>query len=208
MKNLQQLIPVNALDAGGRCGSQKGSVIMELVQKTNASLCVEIGVFKGSSLMYFIEALMKTNGFVIGIDPYYIPAFTNHILDTYTRDIIYNVLFKEQTTLDKIHTDLIEIIKSTKLDKYAKVIKTTSENASSEFQPNSIDVLHIDGNHDEEFVTKDILLYLPLVKENGYIIMDDITWEGVKKSIQAHLILKCKLIKEFADFAVYQKIDV
>jgi predicted O-methyltransferase YrrM len=205
MIDLQNLIPIDELDAGGRCGIEKGEMIKSLVDKTNAKLCVEIGVFKGSSLMYFIESLMETKGKVIGIDPYTMEAFINEIPNKEASDLIYNVLFKEQQVLDNMYTDLMKIINENNLDEYVEIYRTLSEECYSDFEPNSIDVIHIDGNHDEEFVTKDILNYLPLIKKGGYIIMDDINWSGVMNSVEKHLINACDLVEEFEDFAVYIK---
>ena len=48
-------------------------------------------------------------------------------------------------------------------------IRMKSEDAVNLFNDNIIDVLYIDGNHDKEFITKDILLWLPKIKENGFI---------------------------------------
>lgn len=206
MKNLQNLIPKNKLDAGGRCSKEKGEIIKSLVLKTNSKICVEIGVFKGSSLMYFIESLIETKGKIYGIDPYSIATIKNEIPDKKVNDYIYNVLFKEQKTLDLIYFDLINIIKKNNLENFVEIIRDTSNNSFKNFQSESIDVLHIDGNHDEEFVTNDILNYLPLVKTNGYIIMDDTNWVGVKNSIDNHLKSKCNLIVDHRSFSVYQKI--
>jgi len=175
MKNLHKLITNDQYDIGGLCTEPKGNVIKSLVKDSNAKLCVEIGVFKGSSLLYFAEA------------------------------IIYNVLFKEQTTLDNLYSNLTQIIEENKLNNVVKLIRDKSENYYQNIKSESIDVLHIDGNHDEEYVSKDILNYLPLVKKGGYIIMDDITWVGVKNSINNHLINSCHLMSDHVDFSVYIK---
>lgn len=42
------------------------------------------------------------------------------------------------------------------------------------FKDNSIDLLFIDGDHEYESVMKDYKLYLPKVKDNGIILIDDI----------------------------------
>ncbi len=57
------------------------------------------------------------------------------------------------------------------------------------FMDNSIDLLFIDGNHDYEFAKEDYNKYLPKVKENGIILIDDIQlhsgmerfWEEIKE---------------------------
>jgi len=85
-------------------------------------------------------------------------------------------------------------------------VKSKSEDYYNNLKIESIDIIHIDGNHDEEYVTKDIQLYLPLVKKGGYIIMDDTTWPGVIKSIENHLNEESILIKSYGDFSVHKKI--
>jgi len=204
-KNLHKLMINDGYDIGGLCEETKGAAIKDLVNKTNAKLCVEIGVFKGSSLLYFAEALQETNGKVLGIDPYTIESFKNDIPDKKVSNLIYNVLFKEQTVLDKIFLNLSKIINDNNLNDIITLIRDKSENYYSKINTESIDVLHIDGNHDEEYVTKDILFYLPLVKKGGYILMDDTTWVGVKNSIDLHLSKHCKLSQEYNDFSIYIK---
>lgn len=205
MKNLHKLIIRDQYDIGGLCTESKGEVIKSLVNKTNAKLCVEIGVYKGSSLLYFAEALDTTKGKVIGIDPYKLDSLRNEIPNQQVNHYFYEVLFKEQKTLDGIYSNLKKIIEDNKLENIITLIRDKSENYHNNILEESIDVLHIDGNHDEEFVTKDIINYLPLVKKGGYIIMDDTSWVGVINSIKNHLVDKCKLVSEHSEFTVYIK---
>jgi predicted O-methyltransferase YrrM len=206
MKKLQELIKKDTLDAGGRCSSLKGNVIKKYVTQLNANLCVEIGTFKGSSLMYFIESLMENNGKVIGIDPYSLDSFKNDIPNKSSKELIYGVLFTEQNVLDKIYIELCNIIKNNNLNKYVDLVRDKSENFYSNIEKESIDILHIDGNHDEKNVSNDIRLYLPLVKHGGVIIMDDTDWVGVKNSIDIHLKKHCILLESYSNFQVYKKI--
>jgi predicted O-methyltransferase YrrM len=205
MRNLHTLIINDKYDVGGLCLESKGNVIKELINTSNAKLCVEIGVFKGSSLLYFAESLQDTGGKVIGIDPYQLTNLKNDIPDKVSSHLIYNVLFTEQKVLDEIHSKLIEIVEDNNLNNLIEIVRDTSENYYHNLNVESIDVLHIDGNHDEEYVTKDIVNYLPLVKRGGYILMDDITWDGVKNSINNHLKDHCDLVSNHVDFAVYIK---
>ena len=56
-----------------------------------------------------------------------------------------------------------------------RFIRKFSEDAVDMFKDNSIDFVYIDGNHQYEFVKKDIELYLPKVKKGGWIGGDDYT---------------------------------
>jgi predicted O-methyltransferase YrrM len=205
MKDLHKLIPVDKFDSGGRCDEIKGTLIKKLVFDIQAKLCVEIGVFKGSSLMYFAESLQSTNGIIIGIDPYSIDSFKNIIPDPSLHDYIYNVVFTEQEILDEIYYSLKNIITQNNLTNLVKLVRDKSENYHKKLEDESIDILHIDGNHDEDFVKKDVLLYLPLVKKGGYILMDDISWPGVEKNINNYLSNQCQLISKIDDFAIFKK---
>ena len=206
MRNLHDLIIQDKYDSGGRCDEIKGNIIKDLIIKSNAQLCVEIGVFKGSSLMYFAEALEITKGRVIGIDPYSMDTLKNEIPNKSLNDHIYNVLFNEQIVLDKIYDGVLKVINENNLKNTVTLVKSKSEDYYNNLKIESIDIIHIDGNHDEEYVTKDIQLYLPLVKKGGYIIMDDTTWPGVIKSIENHLNEESILIKSYGDFSVHKKI--
>lgn len=205
MKNLHKLITRDQYDIGGFCAEEKGGIIKYLIEKTNAQLCVEIGVYKGSSLLYFAEALQSTGGRVIGIDPYKLDSLKNEIPNKEVSYYFYKVLFKEQKVLDGIHHNLAQIIEHNCLQDLITLARDKSENYYHNIEKESIDVLHIDGNHDEEYVTKDILNYLPLVKKGGYIIMDDTSWVGVVNSINNHLVGSCRLVSEHSEFTVYAK---
>lgn len=206
MRNLHDLIIRDQYDSGGRCDETKGNLIKDLIIETNAQLCVEIGVFKGASLMYFAEALEITKGNVIGIDPYSMGTLINEIPNKDLNKYIYEVLFKDQLVLDNLYNGVLKVITENKLENIISLVRSKSEDYHINIEKESIDVLHIDGNHDEEYVTKDIQFYLPLVKKGGYIIMDDITWPGVINSINNHLNGNTILIKSYSDFSVHKKI--
>jgi predicted O-methyltransferase YrrM len=206
MRNLHDLIIKDQYDSGGRCDETKGNVIKDLIIETNAQLCVEIGVFKGASLMYFAEALEMTNGKVIGIDPYSLGSLKNEIPDKSLNEHIYGVLFNKQIVLDELYDGVLKVINENDLKNTVSLVRSKSEDYYNNLDLESVDIIHIDGNHDEEYVTKDIQLYLPLIKKGGYIIMDDITWPGVINSINNHLNEETILIKSYGDFSVHKKI--
>jgi hypothetical protein len=65
-----------------------------------------------------------------------------------------------------------------KLAEYPQVVwlRKTSESAIKEFQnEEAVDFVYIDGNHSYESVKKDIMLYYPLIKNNGLIGGHDYT---------------------------------
>jgi predicted O-methyltransferase YrrM len=54
-----------------------------------------------------------------------------------------------------------------------QLIESSFEDALSEFDPHSIDILHIDGDHDYQSVKRDFETWLPKVRSGGVIIMHD-----------------------------------
>lgn len=205
MRDLQGLIPHDRFDAVGVCNSTRCNAIRDRVLQSNAQLCVEIGVWKGSSLMCFAEALEVTEGRVIGIDPYLMDAARNKIGNKELERLIYKVLIKDQSVLDSVHDRLVRTIHDYGLERTITLVRERSENYCVHIEPESVDVLHIDGNHDEECVSRDIERYLPLVKPDGYIVMDDALHPPVASAIEKHLIGQAKLDQNFGPFAVYRK---
>lgn len=64
----------------------------------------------------------------------------------------------------------------------------SSENASSNFEDNSLDLVFIDADHEYESVKKDILLWHPKIKDDGIIAghdysLDPVHWPGVRKAV-------------------------
>ena len=119
--------------------------------------------------------------------------------------VIYNELLKGQETFDIIYNDVCSIINNHNIYNTISLIRKPSEETFLHFEHESIDVLHIDGNHNELNVSRDILLYLHLVKKGGYIIMDDSNWGSVRNAINNFLIPHCDLIQDFGIFSCYKK---
>ena len=68
--------------------------------------------------------------------------------------------------------------------------KDYSYNISEEFEDNSIDFIYIDADHTHESVNRDLKLYLPKLKPNGWIGGHDYNkkqWPGVVKAINENI---------------------
>jgi predicted O-methyltransferase YrrM len=62
-------------------------------------------------------------------------------------------------------------------------LKMTSEAASQLFEDQSLDFCYIDAEHKFESVNKDIQLWLPKVKNGGWIAGHDISIPGVSAAV-------------------------
>jgi hypothetical protein len=206
MRNLRELIVNDEYDKGGWCDDNKRNFIHSLLNITNSKFCVEIGVYKGSSLLSFAEVLEEKGGKIIGIDPWSFEMSKNELEDKNFENYIYNELLKGQETFDLLYNGVLSIIENNQLSNTITLIRKPSQDVFIEFEKESIDIIHIDGNHNEMNVARDILLYLPLVKKGGFVIMDDSYWNGVKSAINKFLTPNCELVEDFTWFSCYKKI--
>jgi predicted O-methyltransferase YrrM len=206
MRNLQGLIKRDALDKGGWCHQEKRLFFHDLILTYNLKTAVEIGVYKGSSLLACAEAIEFMNGTITGIDPWFVDSFVNEFYNwtKEARDKFLNEVLKGQPTLDKMYVDLLKIIQDNRLESIIKLIRAKSEDCVSLFKPGSLDLLHIDGNHDMEYVVKDVVNYLPLVKNGGFVVMDDISWPGVNFAVTKYLAPYTSTIVSNDTFGCYQ----
>jgi predicted O-methyltransferase YrrM len=109
--------------------------------------------------------------------------------------------------LNNVYNRLISNINKFKLN--VNILRNKSENVVNNFDNNSIDILHIDGCHDYEYVLKDLSLYSDKITTNGIIIMDDINWPSVKSAMDTFLksTNKFKIIHVETEWGIIQKYE-
>jgi hypothetical protein len=89
--------------------------------------------------------------------------------------------------------------------KYRK-IKGTSEEASTIFKDQSLDLVYIDGNHQYKAVSLDIKKWLPKVKSGGYISGHDWSRDGVKRAIEESIGTPCSTFSDDSWIASVDKL--
>ncbi len=173
----------------GWCVYEKADKLMELIHETNPKVVVEIGVFGGSSVYPMAQALRyQRHGVIYAIDPWkaedcqmgYQPDDPNYIWWT-------------TVDLEKIYKDFAKLIKKNSLSSFCTIMRATSLEAVNFFADESIDILHVDGNHTEESAFTDVTLFLPKVKKNGYIWFDDVNWSSTNKAVR-YLLERCTFL--------------
>lgn len=138
------------------------SIILDFSSKVKENgLIVEIGCYygKSSSLFYWSKDS--------SVDFYTIDSFTGTEVDKSPDQY--------RTMIDNMSNNHF----------YPKIIFSDSSKASYIFNDNSVDLLFIDGGHNEETVTADIRSFLPKMKKGSGIMFghDWGTYEGVSKSV-------------------------
>ena len=153
---------------------------------------------------------MKQNlcGRVYAIDPWSQEASLAHTVNDEHKN--YWGTINHETLFNNFKTHLSRY----NIEQVVEILRQTSLEASKAFFINSIDLLHVDGNHSEEQSYEDVVTYLPLVKPGGYILFDDVHWTdgGINTTQKAvrHLQQFCNDIGTHTDeigncFTVFQK---
>jgi predicted O-methyltransferase YrrM len=97
-------------------------------------------------------------------------------------------------------------------EKHCLLLRETSADAAAYFQVNDIffDMVHVDANHDTEKVVADISLYLPRLRDGGFLILDDVSFKSVRPAYDK-LSAKTTLVFERIDhdrandYAIFRK---
>lgn len=195
MENIIKIIENALPQIHGWCTLEKAKKLIEVVEKLKPDICVEIGVFGGASLIPQALALSKNKkGKIYGIDPWTNESALEEMVSAEHRK------WWKDLDIEYVYKECLRNIEKLGIKKYCEIIRDKSENVHNKFQDESVDVLHIDGNHSEALSYKDAVLYLPKVKKGGYIMFDDIWWaeQGnyvtTRKAI-IHLLEKCDKVE-------------
>lgn len=136
---------------------------------------VELGVWKGKSLAYFVvEAINKNkNGTIYAIDHWL--GSEEHQKNSWAYDPLVDAI-------DGLYNEYNKNISS--IRQYITDIRDTSTNASHRFADKSIDAIFIDASHDYDNVLKDISHWYPKVTDTGIISGHDYDWPQVSAAVK------------------------
>ena len=175
--DLLKQIPI---DFGGGCSVSKAYVMAYLIRRFGMKTSLDIGVYRGRSLMpQALAHKLYTGGTAYGVDPWSAEQAKEND----------NVKLKEkidqflvETDFEAIYREVDRLRKTQGFENHCQLVRETSMDAARYFGKKNItfDLIHIDGNHDTAPVLKDVELYLPLLNPEGFIVMDDVSWESVK----------------------------
>jgi cephalosporin hydroxylase len=164
----------------GWCNQQKATGMMDLIYEVKPELCVEVGVFGGSSIYPTASALkFLGQGIVCAIDPWR----HEDCLEGYDANDV-NYQWWSKVDLEAIYQGFLRVLNRFHLQPYCHVMRMTGLEALNTFADGSIDILHIDGNHTKDSALSDAEMYLPKVKQGGYIWFDDVNWASTAQACQ------------------------
>ena len=177
------------------CSPEKINVLMDVILITQPKKCVEIGVFTGSSLLPIAATLQYLKkGKVFAIDAWSNAKATENLDRS---DPKYK--WWSQADMKAAFSKCSEMIKEWRLRKVCTILHESSQEAAGKIE-NNIDFLHFDGGFSEKTSLQDVLLYIPKVREGGYILLSNtlytINGRHTKKKAFSHLFSMCDLICE------------
>ena len=154
-------------------------VVKKYLKKKNP-IILEIGVHKGDFYQLLLENFEPEK--LVLVDPW--NAESN---EDYNSSLYGNLHGDGQNIQDSYYNDVLKKFEKEINNSQIEILRKKSSDAfrilNYEF-----DLIYIDGNHLFEFVIEDINNSLKIIKENGYIILDDykiVGWwnDGVTKAI-------------------------
>lgn len=149
------------------CSEDKANLLMDFIYLAQPKVCVEIGAFTGSTVLPVAAILQHLNsGKVIAID-----AWSNAEAIKYMENDDPNKPWWSSVDMKAVHATFQNMLLEWSLNDHCKVIWDTSERAVDKVA--NIDFIHMDGNYSEITSLRDIELYLPKVKQGGYILLSN-----------------------------------
>lgn len=205
-RSLNEIYKHAPVDFGGGCSFYKALVLASYIKEGQYKTSVDIGVYRGRSLFpQAISHKQHTGGVVYGIDPYNNIAAVQHDMEELRESLDH---FAKTTDFDKMYKEVTTLISKFDLANYCSIIRQKSNEAKYFFLNNNLKIglIHIDGNHDTDYVLNDVADYLPLIDRGGILVLDDISWQSVKPAFDL-LKQQCTYIGELIDhendFAVF-----
>ena len=146
---------------------KEGKLLYKLIKNINATQILEIGMSYGLSSLYILQSLKYFN-------------------NKYNKNNDYKL-----TSIDPVQTSEwnnigIENLKNAELNEHHKLIEKKSYLALSKLIDNkkSYDIVFINGWLTFDYIAYDIFGSYILLKENGYLIINNITYPGIDKTIK------------------------
>ena len=154
----------------------------EFIEKNNYKKYVEIGLGRGLTVSYLLKNIKDPEFRMWGVDPFavYPELRTNNAASArFIRTMHRNEALVEAAVAG---------------DTRFTLIKKMSDDAATDFEPESMDLVFIDGNHSYEYVLSDMEKWTPLVRKGGIVVGHDYTQDPNSRYYSVQ-----KAVHEFAD---------
>jgi len=158
------------IEGGEWCTAEKAATLASLIIGLRPKTVVEIGIWMGGSFVPMAMAMKAVghDGKIVGIDPWSSQASVqgqHGANEKWWGEVDHEVAYRHfMGRLEK--SGLLEV---------SDILRMWSQDAPV---PESIGLLHIDGNHGPAVLSDVRRFALPAVSPGGIVFMDDVGWEG------------------------------
>jgi hypothetical protein len=179
---LAEIVAAVPLDFGGGSSLTKALVFADLIAAFGIRDAVEIGVYRGRSLLP-VAAMLRIigSGVATGIDPWSVDEALQE--ETHAVGAGVNEWVRSHPW-EETYQSVVERIDGYHLAEHCRILRMTSEEAAPQFADASVDLVHVDGNHDQAAVERDVELYLPKLKPGGFLVLDDASWDSIRPVVE------------------------
>ncbi len=179
------------------CSEEKAKLLMELVLLEKPSVCVEIGVFMGATVLPVAASLKHLGkGVVYAIDPW-----SNQEAIKNYEELDPNIEWWASLDMRSVYRSFLKLHKKWNLKGFCQILKKPSREAVLDIP--SIDFLHIDGNYSEESSLEDVELFLPKLRSGGYVLYSNFPWvvngNQTRREAMQKILDSCKIVSIIDD---------
>jgi hypothetical protein len=185
---------------------EKAKTLAGIILAKRPSVVVEIGVWSGRGLISCALACREVGyGKCFGIDPYEAAAS----VDGQTGE---NKAWWGTRNHDEMFHYCNAMIDEFEVKDIATVMRMRSDDVIPEREfTNSIGLLSVDGNHGPQAL-RDVQRFTPHVRVGGFVVLDDLHWDGGAVGASVEWLLSNGFIEHFRvqkpgdDWAVFQRV--
>jgi len=157
-------------------------ILHDQIGKPNLTF-LEMGCWKGKSSVWLLEnVLTHPTSTLFCVDVWDIHKWNPEAEETQT--LWQNVSRQNELDCENIYNIFLHNIRPYK--NKCTIIKDYTQNALNKFiqQKLQFDFIYIDADHSTDPLKNDFKLSLQCIKKDGYIFLDDLSWNSVKKAIE------------------------
>jgi predicted O-methyltransferase YrrM len=156
----------------------------DIVSQVKPRLIVEVGVWRGLSLIYLASSLKELTGggAVIAVDTWLgAPEFWNRKFSSGAKDATRDLRWKHG--YPQVYYEFLSNVVKNDLQDTVIPLPVPSRTAAQLLEEKKIsaDIIHIDAAHEYDSVVEDINIWFPILAEGGVLLGDDFSdsWPGV-----------------------------
>ena len=169
----------------GETNQDKLSAMFAAMASTVPGDVVEIGALAGRSAVAlgYLANLFRV-GPVLAVDPwspasaiqYDSPALIQELPDAWNLDDVFDLFLSNLNLLPPGTANYIRATSIAASERYRAGVSIETPQFGRVAYAGEISLLHIDGNHDLDAVLTDCKLWVPRIKNGGWLVLDDYVW--------------------------------